>query len=277
MGMRPTPYTVNCLGFPAPLRPGQADLSIELALTPDARWGADAHVLVDAAADAGFVAVGLPWRQANADARIAYADAGLRCHEVLALVVGDDEAATVPFATRLAEAAATVDAQWVLTTFRSGPSPETAKVVARCAGIIAEAGARMAVEFSPLGPVTSISAGLELVEAAGPGAGLIIDSWHFCHGDSTWDDLERLPLERIAYIQFTDAAVPASDDGMDETMNRRLMPGMGKLPLDRFADTLLDRGWRGLVSVEVLNRELLQLPVLEIARLAYTATLRFWT
>jgi sugar phosphate isomerase/epimerase len=252
-------------------------MTIQLALTPDARWNVGAPVLVEAAAGAGFAAVGLPWRHANADAHAAYAGTGVRCHELLALQVGDDEAATVPFAARLAQAAETVKAEWVLAIFRSGPSPETSKVVARCAAIIAEAGARMAVEFSPLGPVTSINAGLELVEAAGHGAGLLVDSWHFCRGDSTWDDLERLPLDRVAYVQFTDAAPAVSDDGMDETMNRRLMPGTGVLELDRFASTLLDRGWDGLVSVEVLNHDLLRLPVPEFARLAYDTTVGFWS
>jgi sugar phosphate isomerase/epimerase len=252
-------------------------MTVELALTPDARWGVGAPVLVEAAARAGFAAVGLPWRQADVDARAAYADAGVRCHELLALVVSDDEAETLPFAARLAEAAETVDAEWVLAVFRSGPSPDLSKVVAQCAAMIAEAGSRMAVEFSPLGPITSISAGLELVEAAGHGAGLLVDSWHFCHGDSTWEDLEQLPLDCVAYIQFTDAAVAISDDPMDETMNRRLMPGTGALELDRFATTLLDRGWDGLVSVEVLNHDLLRLPVSEFALLAYETTVRFWS
>jgi len=45
---------------------------------------------------------------------------------------------------------------------------------------------------------------------------------------------------------------------------------------DRFASSLLDRGWAGLVSVEVLSAELRQLPVSEFARWAYQSTARYW-
>jgi sugar phosphate isomerase/epimerase len=135
----------------------------------------------------------------------------------------------------------------------------------------------MAVEFSPLGPVPSISAALAVVNAAGEGsAGVVIDTWHFFRGDSTWEHLERMPLDQIAYVQFTDAPSPVSENGIYETMHRRAMPGDGTFELDRFASTLLDRGWAGLVSVEVLSAELRELPVAEFARRAFESTARYW-
>jgi sugar phosphate isomerase/epimerase len=63
---------------------------------------------------------------------------------------------------------------------------------------------------------------------------------------------------------------------MIETMDRRLMPGDGVLEVERFASTLLDRGWEGVVSVEVLNSELCKLPVAEFARRAYESCARYW-
>ena len=102
----------------------------------------------------------------------------------------------------------------------------------------------MAVEFSPMGPVSDIRSGLEVVDAAGPDhAGLMIDTWHFSVGASTFDDLAQVPLERIVYVQFDDALEPESESFMRETMNRRAAPGEGVLELERFASTLLDRGW----------------------------------
>jgi sugar phosphate isomerase/epimerase len=193
-------------------------------------------------------------------------------------VVSHDEPATVASAEQLAEAAARVRAEWVLTVFRAGLDRATASVVRRCAERFEQAGTRMAVEFSPLGPVSSIPAGLEVVSVAGDErAGLMIDSWHFCCGDSTWDDLASVPLDQIAYVQFDDALPPLSDDRIHETMQRRAMPGDGILELDRFALTLLDRGWEGTVSVEVLNRELRELPVPEFADRARVAAARYWT
>ncbi len=199
-----------------------------LGLTPDGRWDVEVPSLVESARRAGFSTLGLSAGRVDAQARAAYEAAGLRCHELLALVFSDDEAATISRTAQLAEAAATIGAQWVLTTFQSGLTADTAGLVRRCAAIFADAGAGMAVEFSPLGPVTSIRAGMEVVAAAGPGrAGLMIDSWHFSFGDSTWDDLARVPLEQVAYVQFADALAPVSDNRVRETMHRRALPGRG--------------------------------------------------
>jgi len=63
---------------------------------------------------------------------------------------------------------------------------------------------------------------------------------------------------------------------MKETLHRRVMPGDGTFELERFAATLLDRGWSGTVSVEVLNAGLRRLPVPEFAELAYRTAARYW-
>lgn len=252
-------------------------MGIQLALTPDSRWTIDTAGLAQAARDAGFSALGIPVDRVDPDAASAFAAAGLTCHELMALVVTDDEAQTVSSAQRLAQAAAVIGARWVNTVFLAGLTAETARTIKRCAAIFAAAGTGMAVEFSPLGPVTSIAAGLQVVAAAGTDrAGLLIDTWHFSFGDSTWQDLAGLPLEQIAYIQFTDAPPPESDRMMRETLHRRAMPGDGFLELERFASTLLDRGFAGVVSVEVLNRELRTWPVPDFARRAYEASARYW-
>lgn len=180
-------------------------------------------------------------------------------------------------ARQLAEVAAVMQAQWVLTTFPAPLNAATAPLIERCAAMFTEAGAGMAVEFSPLGAVTSISAALAVVEAAGARrAGVMIGSWHFFRGDSTWQQLADIPLDQIAYVQFSDAPPAVSSNGIHETMRRRVMPGDGTFELDRFASSLLDRGWAGLVSVEVLSAELRKLPVSEFARLAYANTARYW-
>jgi sugar phosphate isomerase/epimerase len=192
-------------------------------------------------------------------------------------VLGRNEDKNLLHARALAEAAGAVGAEWVLTTFGAPLTSESAKELARYAAMFSEAGAKMAAEFSPLGKVTSIPAALAVVEAAGAArAGVMIDTWHFFRGDSTWEDLETVPLERIAYVQFDDALEPVSDDAMDETMNRRTMPGDGSFALERFVSTLLGRGWDGLVSLEVLSAELRRLPVPEFARTAHESAIRYW-
>jgi sugar phosphate isomerase/epimerase len=250
---------------------------IEIGLTPDSRWDIDTPSLIAAASEAGFSALGMPGSRADAASAALLAGSGLRCHELLALVVSADEESALEQARLLAEAAGTVGAQWVLTTFLAPLDRTTAPLIQRCAAMFAAAGAGMAVEFSPLGAVPSIAAALAVVEAAGVGrAGVLIDTWHFFHGDSPWEQLERVPLDQIAYVQFDDALPPASENMLKETMHRRAMPGDGTLGLDRFAATLLGRGWAGLVSVEVLSAELRRQPVRQFARLAYESTARYW-
>jgi sugar phosphate isomerase/epimerase len=54
------------------------------------------------------------------------------------------------------------------------------------------------------------------------------------------------------------------------------LPGEGTLDLDRFASTLLDRGWDGTVSVEVLSADLRTLPADTLMRRLYHSAVPFW-
>ncbi|NUU23135.1 MAG: sugar phosphate isomerase/epimerase, partial [Streptomycetaceae bacterium] len=94
---------------------------------------------------------------------------------------------------------------------------------------------------------------------------------------STWEDLALVRPEQIAYVQFCDAPLPESDSMWRETLHRRVMPGDGVFELERFASTLMESGFDGIVSAEVLNAELRELPVAEFARRAYESTSRYWT
>lgn len=251
-------------------------MTVQLALTPDGRWEFAVAELVTSARRAGFTAVGIDADRVDAEAVAAYSETGLTCHEALALVVTDDAAATIAAAEILAERAHSVGATWVLTVFTAPPPSE---LIARCARLFDAAGAGVAVEFSPLGPISTIGDGLDVVRAARSGgrAGLMIDSWHFSFSDSGWEQLAAVPLDDIAYVQFTDALEPEDRDRLiRETLHRRALPGDGVLDLDRFAATLLDRGWHGVVSAEVLSAELRTLPVDDLVRRLYDTTARFW-
>ncbi len=253
-------------------------MTVRLAVTPDGRWSYPADELAAAAVAAGFGALGINADSADGSAADAYAAAGVDCHEVLALIFGDDESATMTAADRLAAAAETMTASWVLTVFTTPVTAGLTDTLRRCCSMFTEAGAGMAVEFSPLGPVAAIPDAMEVVRAAqlGGRAGLLIDSWHFFFGDSTFDDLASVPLEDIAYVQFTDALAPESPRLVRETLHRRALPGDGVLELDRFAGALLDRGWDGIVSVEVLSAALRDLPVDELMRRIDSAAAPYW-
>ncbi len=250
---------------------------VELALTPDTRRPLEAGVLVEAACAAGFSAVGMVSGRFGADVADLLAGAGLCCHELLGLQVGDDPDATIATAERLADEAASVGATWVLTTFQVPLDDGVADVIARCSALFDAAGSGMAIEFSPLGPVPTIADGLAATAAAGSArAGIVIDSWNFCFGPSTWEDLEQVPLDRVAYLQFADALAPLGVVNMDEAMTRRAVPGEGILELERFASTMRARAWDGIVSLQVLSDELRSLPVDEYTRRVHEAACSYW-
>ena len=255
---------------------------IELALTPDFRWNVHVDELVAGAQGAGFCAVGIRGEDANATAAAALTRAGLRCHEVLALMIGPDEEANLAQAEQLAIGASVIGAATVVATFVAPLTADTGRIVQRCAAIVAEAGAKLAIEFTPFGEVSSIPAALAIADLAGTDlagtdrAGVLIDTWHFFRGGAAWETSK--PFLSIASLMCssTTAPEPISDNGTHETINRRVMPGDGRFELERFASTLRDRGWDGVVSVEVLNKDLLALPVDDFAALAYARTAPYW-
>ena len=182
---------------------------MQLGLTPDTRRETDVHGYVEAAQRAGFSTLGIHSGLIDAEAPSAFASMGLGCHELLGIVVSEDMSATITWAKRLVDEAAAMNARWVSTTFAAPLTDDTIALVARCAAMFAEAGSGMAIESSPLGPVPTIQAGLDMVAVAGvEHAGLVIDSWNFSFSDDGWGDLAAVPLERIAYVQFADALSP---------------------------------------------------------------------
>ena len=140
-------------------------------------------------------------------------------------------------AERLADRAETIGAEWVLTVFTAKVPPQR---IERCAKTFDGVGAGMAVEYTPLGAIPTIRDGMEFVRAASRSgrAGLMIDSWHFGFSENTWEDLVAVPLDDIAYLQFTDALEPESRQTrmIREKLHRRAVPGDGILELHRFAD-----------------------------------------
>lgn len=96
--------------------------------------------------------------------------------------------------------------------------------------------------------------GLDIVsEIKNQEVGLLIDTFHFYVGESTLDDLERVPPERISFVHFHDAADRPRGELRDED---RLYPGEGVMDLRGFCKVLKDKGYEGALSVELINPKL---------------------
>lgn len=240
----------------------------------------------DAVAGAGFSAVALGAQHLAAAGEGPEAlrrtagmlvRSGLRCSDVMALGVVRDDDLTLRAAHELARTAEVLGAPYVLTLLNTRLSDESIDRLGRCADVVGAAGARLAVEFVPGGPVDRVASAAALVEQIGTDrAAVLIDSWHFFFGASEWDELETVPLDRIALVQFDDALAPIGADVMTETMDRRTWPGDGTLDLTRFASSLTTRGWDGLVSVEVLSAEHRRLDAVTFATRAIETSRPYW-
>jgi sugar phosphate isomerase/epimerase len=256
----------------------------ELSLAPGAgfevRSEADLDTYLGAVAAAGFPCVSLGINQlVGGPARAAHllATHGLRCSDLISLPLSRHDDEVLARAAELADAASVLGADHVLSLFWTRVNEESIDRFGRCADMMQRAGTRLALEMPPIGELNSISAAGSVVDEVGYGrASLLIDTFHFSRGRSTWEELESFPLEALGYVQFDDALPPESDDVMHETMDRRAMPGDGEFELERFVATLTGRGWSGLVSVEVLSEELRQLDIATFARRAYQATAPYW-
>ncbi|MFI6984800.1 sugar phosphate isomerase/epimerase family protein [Embleya sp. NPDC050154] len=235
--------------------------------------------------DAGFTAIGLDvfsvlgYGRPLAELAAEVAAAGLRCPEMLGFVVDADEAAALEGARQVAEACAAFGADFALGMVMLPPDARCADLFARCAEIIAQAGARAAVEFLPFTPIATIADARTLVAHAGTAnSGVLVDAWHFFQGPDTWTTLAELPVAEIAYVQIDDhpELLPAGADLYTECMSRRVLPGDGVFELGAFRDALAAKGYDGPVSVEVINPELAALGAVEYARAAWAAVERTW-
>jgi sugar phosphate isomerase/epimerase len=202
---------------------------------------------------------------------------GMRCYEIAALMVGDDEADALAQAETIAGPASVLRPEWVLTNVVAPPDDALVATLTRCADVIGQAGAGLAIEYLPWTPVPGARAAMDVAARAGSDrVKVLLDVWHHFRGPDEWADLEAVPLESIAYLQFSDALPVESDDVLAETLARRVFPGDGEFDLDGWCTRVRAKGFDGVVSVEVLNEGLRDLDPAVFAQRAFAATSRYW-
>ena len=206
----------------------------------------------------------------------AIAEHGLRCMEIQALVVTEDEQATLAEADEIATMVEALQPDYLMAGFPGQPTDE-AVANFRTAVARMPPGTQVGLEFLPNLPICDIKEARSVLRRADlPAAGVVVDSWHFFHGPSEWSDLEDLPLEEVAFVQFSDHPALESEDLMYEMLQRRALPGQGRLDLGRFASVLKDKGYDGMVAVEIMSEALRTLSYEEFARQAHDAAEPYW-
>lgn len=105
------------------------------------------------------------------------------------------------------------------------------------------AGLRVALEFLPYSAVKDLAAANRVLDQAGaPNAGLLLDALHLERSGGSPADLRAIDPGRVVFAQLCDArrwTGPRSDEAlMQEARSARLPAGTGELPLHEFLDAL---------------------------------------
>ncbi|OUD08833.1 3-keto-5-aminohexanoate cleavage protein [Marivivens niveibacter] len=85
-----------------------------------------------------------------------------------------------------------------------------------------------------------------------PNVGIILDSFHTLAAGHDVDSIRRIPGDKVFHVQLSDAPNIEMDL---EYLSRhfRSMPGEGDLDIVSFLDAVMDTGYNGPLSLEILN------------------------
>jgi len=179
----------------------------------------------------------------------------------------------------LFEAAAALPAHHIKVGNIPGTPCELPRLVEAYADLCADAAshtdARIVYEFMPFDVnVHDLETALALVDGADArNGGLAIDTWHMSKLGITPDELRRIPLARLGWVELSDGFFENMDDPVDETVNHRQLPGEGEFPLPAYIAACREIGYEGPWGVEVLSEELRNLPIEQIFERAYETSM----
>lgn len=143
-----------------------------------------------------------------------------------------------PDDTRAAlDAAAELEAQGVNVLIYDRDPARRLDVFSAFCALAQQRGLKVALEFYPPSQVSSLGAGADLVEQAGPAGqvGLTVDVLHLVRSGGSIADLARIPAERILVAQLCDGPAEADATAREvEAARERLLPGHGMFDLPGF-------------------------------------------
>jgi len=131
-------------------------------------------------------------------------------------------------------------------------------------------GIRLALEFQCRSTfINNLQTAAALVaETGSPYLGLCLDSFHYHNGPSKPEDLGYLTPENLFHVQLSDLSGVAREFASDAD---RILPGDGDVPLAPLLARLTEIGYRGYVSVELMNPQIWRVPPRSFGEIAMTA------
>jgi sugar phosphate isomerase/epimerase len=179
----------------------------------------------------------------------------------------------------LLEAAAALSAHHVKVGNIPGVPCELDKLTERYAELCADAAevtdAVIAYEFMPFDVnVDNLDAALAVVGGAGAkNGGLVIDTWHMAKLEIAPDDLKRIPLEYLTWVELSDGRREWMEDRIEETTRFRRLPGEGEFDIRGYIRAAREAGYEDAWGIEVLSDELRAEPIDEMYRHAFEAAM----
>jgi sugar phosphate isomerase/epimerase len=206
-------------------------------------------------------------------------DNGLRCFELEFIwdwfLDPDDEARRAADIQRrmLFDTAAALDAHHIKAGNIPGTPCEMPRLKEAYAELVADAAehcdAKVLYEFMPFDVnVNSIEKALEVMDGV-DNTGVVIDTWHMGKLGVKPEDLRKIPLDRLGWVELSDGQYEDMEDQLDEVVNRRKLPGEGEFDIRGYVEVARDMGYAEPWGVEVLSEDLRALPLDEMYRRSY--------
>lgn len=245
---------------------------------------------IEAAAEAGFIGMGFTevdlavYRQTHsyASLRKQLEEAGLNFVQ-LELITnwfssGEAKSQSDTVRDQLFEASAELGADHIKIVGDMGhqhPVEEMPESFSALCARAKAAGARIAIELTPITNLATPEQGLRLIRDSGAtNAGLLLDVWHMGRGDIDFASLAEIPAEYIYSIELDDADLEVRGTLLEDTMNHRRLPGDGALEPAKLIAAVHKAGFRFPYAIEILSHEHRALPVREQARVAIASARR---
>jgi 2-keto-myo-inositol isomerase len=137
--------------------------------------------------------------------------------------------------------------------------------------IAARHGVRVALEFNSQAEQLNALAPMRelLALAAHPRCGLLLDAYHLIRSGGKTSDIDGVPAEELAYVQYSDVPRTGLVPGQ---ATDRLPPGAGAVPFREFFARVAARGYAGFASYEAPNPSAWARPAADVAREALAAS-----
>ena len=155
---------------------------------------------------------------------------------------------------------------------REEVTAETAGILTDLAGIAADYGMRLALEYMglPKSSVRTFSHALEIIDRVGlANVGLLADTWHHFAGGSKPEEFLKARADQIFTVHVNDAP-----DKAPLTLRRRecIWPGDGAVPISAMLRNLRSIGYDDIASVEVFDPQIQAMASEDCIPLAYQKT-----